>query len=652
MLGAQARAAEYNAAKNASARQASREAEEQKLPPKPAPVSLSAYTRNHQVNRNKGAKSFVPLVLDEGDEDEETGPEEPETSTPSKGKPSNPEPTQSTLSGPGAEKTNRIRVNLPKTAIPVAPRAMLHQTHPAPPVYHVSPMSHPPPAIVEVSGMMPTALFPAHPGLQTVGMYPYPPPYGWLPGLPMIDLAGHVLDGTPEGMRRYGGMMVPTEITPTKQEQKMVMRSHAYPNPLFVGMDHPIHFYDQGMPVNVGNFHPHYVDTPPFLGQNPACDYAPSPFPPEVPAILRRPEPQHVQFDFSLDPNTATYDPQPSLHRHTSLPEATTAPVTPPRPVSRSETPSNATKDKENAEPYDRGTRLKKFMAAQQAVAKTGKTVLNNPELRKSQESKAEPTMEDRKMTSTPSKSRETNTADSEVFNDPTPRLAPKIPPGLEHVQPRFGFDKYPSAPPKQFENADLHKLFDVGSEDWLELKPPTKSERKKLLSVMSQVASNVRKEKPKPMTSTKVPEKVKEWLHKDSRGLPKARESVDELAADYSAKVRKLEGGEKGVMVDRIQDINAAVARGHGNVMGTLTEYLRESEIKTTDNPQDYFNRTKPVPEFAIERGGSAITSSLFEDERSGSYNPPNRIARDPRFRDQMKEGGKARSEDGWSHH
>lgn len=69
MLGARARAAEYNAAKAATARQkATRESEELRLPPRPAPISLSAFTRNASYSRNRGAKNFVPLILSEEEE--------------------------------------------------------------------------------------------------------------------------------------------------------------------------------------------------------------------------------------------------------------------------------------------------------------------------------------------------------------------------------------------------------------------------------------------------------------------------------------------------------------------------------------------------------------------------------------------------------
>lgn len=75
MLGARARAAEYNAAKAATARQqATRESEEkeQRLPPRPTPVSLSAFARNASYSRNRGTKNFVPLVLSQEEDQTST----------------------------------------------------------------------------------------------------------------------------------------------------------------------------------------------------------------------------------------------------------------------------------------------------------------------------------------------------------------------------------------------------------------------------------------------------------------------------------------------------------------------------------------------------------------------------------------------------
>ena len=653
MLGAQARAAEYNAAKNASARQASREAEEQKLPPKPAPISLSAYTRNPQVNRNKGTKNWVPLVL-EADEEEEAQPDESEQSTvSSKEHTSSSEPKQDTPSQP--DSANRIRVNMPKNAVPDAPRAMRMQALRAQPLHYAPAMPHPRPVISDGGGYIPMALYAAPPGTQTVGMLPCPH-YGWMSGLPMVDHAGHVTDNTPDGMRRYGGMMVPTDLTPTKQEHKLQMMSQAYRNPLFAGPDGH-QYYDGRMIVNAPSLHQPYSNLS-VMVQNPAGDYSLQPIHPNAPGVLHRPGPFHYNSDLTPEPKTAIFNPQPNLVRRTSLPEPMNNPVTPPRPVSHpGPEPSHTTVDnRENEEPYDRAKKMQKFIEAQQANAKTGKTVLNNPELRKSQEAKAEPTyVEDVKTT--PTKTRDASTADSEMPGTPVPRTVPKIPPGLEDVnrEPSFG-DLLPVASQHNQDQA-LHELFGVGSDDWLNLKPVTRKDRKKMLSVMQYSTLGLGDQESSFKRSGKDPkclEDIGGWLRTDTRGLQAARDRVDEIAADYSV---RLNGNKAEEAVDdteaRVEDIHAGLVRGAGNVMATLTEYIAEREQKTEGMEQGYFNRTKPVPEFAIERvglGANLGNLSLFEDEKSGFYNRPNRVARDPRFRPQLKEPVKVQSEEEWT--
>ena len=658
MLGAQARAAEYNAAKNASARQASREAEEQKLPPKPTPISLSAYTRNTQVSRNKGTKNWVPLVLSEADEDENVQEAASQASAESNDLSVTSAPEQTTPSAPRSQDVNRIRVNMPTPLIPVAPRAMRMPGQPLMPVPQVATVAYPQPMMTDGHGYMPTALYAGDLGTQPVGMLPYHPQYGWVAGLPMLDRNSHVAESTPEGMRRYGGMMVPTEITPTKQEQKLSMLSQAYRNPLHATPDPRLHMYEHAASVNPMHSHQQHCDLP-MLIQNPAGDFSLPPPHIGMPGIFHRPDPQHRYSDFEPGPRTAIFDPRSSIVRRSSDPETSAPPVTPRLPATLLHTmdPASLIKDKENDEPYDRATKMQKFIAAQQAVAKTGKTVLNNPELRKNQEYRAEQKV---KVNETPFNDGQTSSDDSCMDEESNRiRTAPKVPPGLEYVQGgKIDFEKLLATPTadstsQQFQDDRLRAFFDVGADDWFDLKPVTTKNRKKMLDVMSHVALGAEEKKYDSRISTNAPGQVETWLHKDSRGFQAARSKADEIATDYSTRLREREAGNaRGTTVSREDDIHAGLVRGAGNVMATLTEYVTDSQTKSGEPPGDYFNKTRQAPQFAIERnvlGANLSSLSLFEGENNSVSNPPNRISRDPRFRFTTKEGTRARSEDEW---
>lgn len=657
MLGAKARAAEYNAAKNASARQASREAEEQKPPPKPVPISLSAYTRNPQVNRNKGTKNWIPLVLPEADEDDDTQLDESEQSTvSSKEQVSNSEPQQSTPSASGLDSANHIRVNMPKAVIPVAPRAMRMQGMTALPAHHVSPMPHLQPVIHDAGGYAPTALYVTHPGSQNVGMLPWShiaPHTGWIYGSPVTDHAGLMLD-TPQGMRRYGTMMVPTDLTPTKQEQKFDMMSRTYQNPLYAAPGSHHQLYDEGALMNAPSLHQPYSDL--VMVQNPAGDYSLRSIHPNASSVLRRPEPLQYHSDQTPERKTAIFDPQPNIMRQASLPAHMKDPVTPPRPVNEARQLS-VPNEKENEEPYDRSKKMQKFMAVQQEALKTGKTVLHNPELRKSQEAKAELQTVEADAKRTPMKTNEASTGESDLRKTLASRNVPTIPPGLEDVKRSLEFGELLLEPPRRDQDQALHEMFGVGTDDWLDLKPVTRSDRKKMLSVMSHSALKYERQDSSlksSATNNKRMEEINKWLHTDTRALQRAKDKVDEIAAEHSARLYAPAADEQESMIEgRAEDIHAGLVRGAGNVMATLTEYIGEREQKTEDTEQDYFNRTKPVPEYAIERNGLGANLgnlSLFEDDKSGFYTPPHRIARDPRFRPQPGGGVNVKSEEQWA--
>lgn len=108
MLGAQARAAELQAAKSAAMRQrAHRDTEDHVLPPEAAPVSLTDFVRNPLLNKNKGVKAFRPLI--DSDFEAPNNRTDPQSSSSDSPFTDNP---QAALSG----------------STPLAPRAMLNRS--------------------------------------------------------------------------------------------------------------------------------------------------------------------------------------------------------------------------------------------------------------------------------------------------------------------------------------------------------------------------------------------------------------------------------------------------------------------------------------------------------------------------------------------
>ena len=221
-LGAQARAAEYAAATAARARQVSREAEDQKLPPKAAPVSLSALAKAQSTSRNKGPKVWKPLNMDDITEssDDDSPSKEAGRGTPAASTRTMLERTSSFLYRQVPAPSTRaeaIKVN-----IPTAPRAMLTSNIPATITANPSPQRMRPDTIVEL---------PSRQGNQDIFDSPGPLSHGGLPfpTFPLHSCSQQlnflVMPPSRESaqFQRFGSMMVPSDLSPTKQQQKFEM---------------------------------------------------------------------------------------------------------------------------------------------------------------------------------------------------------------------------------------------------------------------------------------------------------------------------------------------------------------------------------------------------------------------------------------------
>ena len=643
MLGAQARAAEYNAAKNASARQASREAEEQKLPPKPGPLSLGSFARTAAPNRNKGTKKYAPLILEQTEEDEDALQEdEPGSTTPIK----SPRDTTHTPVNPEDPTSgDRIRVRMP-IAAPTAPRAMRPGN---------DPFANQTPVRVDNQPLVfPAAQYGASPNTSFAGAYPYSE-LAQLRGLSFYQTLDQNMDNTPEGMRAYGNMMVPTDITPTKQEQKLSTMSQYYTNPHTGTIASVFPMYEQPFAINPAQMQYSYPD-PHGMALSQMWDFS------QQQALInnslfQRPALQHFHSDITPLARTGEAPtPAKVLMSHHSTDDY--APhITPSRAsLHQSSNDTSASKSKENDEPYDRNSKIQLFVAAQQAFAKTGKTVLNNPELRKGQEElQVKPKQEVDINQSTPDLNR-LQINDREDF---VSRTAPRVPPGLPKI-PK-GFNVFTSSGGSEYDDAEeepvatsvedvkLLEAFGVGTDDWFDLKPVGRLHRQRMNAAVKHVESEMHESYGRPLVVGNDPkrrEEVRKWFYNDTRERQEAKKAVEQVAVDHVARLQGSDGGTPSDSVD--MDSQAGLIRGAGSMLATLTEYARDYQH---GNPPDYFNRTKPVPEFAVEQvgglGANLGHNSFFEDERGGFYNAPTRIARDPRFRTQAREGGKIKSED-----
>ena len=228
-LGAQARAAEYAAATAARARQVSREAEDQKLPPKATPVSLSAFTKIQPTTRNKGIKVWKPLSLDDIAESSDDG----SISKGSEQRTPTPLARGNTTASTSTPTRRRIPGQVPQikgVSIPTGPRAMMTSRAAVTVVAHLTPQKpHTRPVI-----NLPIQQF--QQGLQ--GLQSSPSPFGQVGGCPHDNLArylhslrfnGLVTPSSHEApqFQRFGSTMVPDDISPTKQEEKFAFRTQA-----------------------------------------------------------------------------------------------------------------------------------------------------------------------------------------------------------------------------------------------------------------------------------------------------------------------------------------------------------------------------------------------------------------------------------------
>lgn len=646
MLGAHARAAEYKAAMRAQARQASREAEEQKLPPPAAPVSLGAFTRDARPSRNKGNKAYVPLVLEETPEaTEATDTEDALLDTPTK----KPTPRSDKSASSSSSKPPRVSMP-PSTNPPTAPRAMHPSRHAetTPPCAvraqslppYVQRVQLPPPQFMlpAAFAFQQTPVFaqptfgwngqiplldhtqlsfesPAHWSHASQAYhYPLPPvaqsapPRAPTPPSPLIATQPAVRPKTPEPVQKRL-ILGPDDLSPVKQEARMNYRNNFLPQQNATVIHNSVR--------QQSDFRRPLLN--PIRMRDPADNMTSSPSSqgnqtPQQGVSTGRPGlSQRYRSDNSSIAIAQSITLPNPLRQHTDPDAAIEPPVT-AIPWNRAPTMRDLTlSNEEDLGQSDRAAKLQKFVAEQQVLSKQGKTVLNNPE-RKSTASTAPSTTVCTSEGPGPSV-----TDDEAKFLPPVVRrevLRP--PPGLQ--KPARPFKPSPST--AEFEkphisaaDSELRHSFGVGDDDWFDLKPVSLADRKKMQSAMKRVTDKDSRTYRRDFHLShrwSFHQDPAVYLEQNPRRSKVVREQIDVLARDYSARLHAAVGGQEPGQGE--VDLHAGMVRSAGHTMVNLQE-ARQENVKP-----DYFNHNKQVPGHAIDHNvilEDPGSKSLFENSK-----------------------------------
>ena len=656
MLGAQARAAELAAASAAKQRQVSRELEERQQPPSSA-VSLSIFTKPQPTTtRNKGTKSWKPLILD--DINEITGDA--------------PGPAVATQT---PRKSGRIT---PREAsdkrIPSAPRAMLTGRSTSATVAQTDQARTDSFAPSFTSNNLP----PAYESTQTLitdhNVHLPQPPYRV--AMPPNEF---------NRFTQYGAMMVPDDISPTKQEQKFSMlESVSGSHAMHQGYSH---FQNTQQPTysQDGSFS-HVTAQQPGNGQRYMWDD--SSHNNFIPGCTMPYQEVHQPYMGYYDKDGARDNQRAYMGQH----EDSTDSIDPNEMLPTKFIPDPSREMRRvpaqilprttaslQREPYDTGKAMKDCVDKMKERAKDGKTVLHNPEnrkqpqrvtafgfgnvnentaLRKSSVGRRPVPWEVQPRKDIQDRSQWEATAPLEDLKYTDPESLPLKPaPGLPFPT-SLGSFTLPAGSSLKVPAGD--GVADVGSAAWMRLAPISAAERDRVRKCMAKAAKGATNHLSDERNEAGLPEEelltTRKWFYKDARGEDLLRQQVNITAKDHAAKVVSDATAQNGGVLPKDFQIGKhdglASSLILGNVACNLQTYLvgDRGSLEQKRN----FQKVKTVPDWCTEKGGTTIGGtgsgeSYFDGTAGGFYTAPVRVARDPRFRPQMKEGMKMKADEEW---
>lgn len=668
MLGARARAAEYNAFKAATARQATREAEELSLPPKATPISLGAFARNLQHNRNKGNKQFIPLIIEDTSDSDKDRPDDAHehstTASPSTNRLENISFITSNHEFPAMTQSASLinlypyPLNYP-TAIPCVSDALTTVQDRSAALLNPTPLRVQPHSIVShphsvassehstPNHLTDSTHFSGGRGMQgfDVQRFPYlAPPQ---PSLP-----------TPHPNLPVFHYMTPDDISPAKQEDKLATLSRIYGQASAAdiqseealagtpGMIDALN-WSRYSPTRLPLARPHFI------------------FPPNITSSLHTPfqEAELPQMstewimatgaDVANGRSSTTSAPNPQGSRT----ESTVTPSGQEQEQSDEMATGNVGhalgrlhSDDHDNEPYDRSVQMQKFVAKQQALARTGKTVLHNPELHRPKNENEASIVSRTGGLGTPFEELQRgglNIDNSAYGMQSTVHPPPGLPwPGV--------MQRVTAEMPMDTAEATTHFFqdFKVGSDEWCFLNPLTGLQRQKMAKALRLCVSVDGIDAPRPLESEDrlarldadmCNEESSDWSQTSSRI------AVDQIAAHHlNDRLLRLRVGES----KEAAEMEAASIRAIGKILADLK--VSDQMEGRNGAGKEYWCKYKAAPEYAIERSRPLLSgvgsTSYFEEKAGGFYNTPIRIARDPRFRPANKEGVKIKGDDDWN--
>jgi len=541
---------------------------------------------------------------------------------------------------------------------------------------------------------------------------------------------------------RFGSMMVPGDLSPTKQQQKFAMLEQmqyaAYANDSFEAsadflphqmlLQPSLSYYDQLNAANasiIGNPYGWNVST---CGGT-YVDYGVDQHP-----LQERLDIGYVgdgKGDFKSGTATSGNKPVPLPYGVTPMSYASNGDSAPEyyhsqaascggfqyrrlSLMSTSETkPQVIPATYGYEEHYDRKSKMQSFVteATQEALARNGKTVLHNLNLHKEKDQPQQkenscynntdlslptgymdsrtcqnesrrkeqrrpapwvvrPRLSDGTWDVTPQPAKQGNQSKINLPPWPTKGELEIIANGIENHPLGLGFLHVGSRETIEYEPSNgeppderLNPIDQVGSVEWAHFRPITSIECERVRACMAKAAVDLAPNIPRPRLFDKDRvsgqqddlKHTQEWFRGDARGERAFRAQLPVIAEKHAtlrrAAARHANGGSLPNDFKLGLDDGIAASIIIGEVIANLSSYVL-GDRKSAEQRKN-FHKVKSVPEFATERGGMSgalrSSDSYFDDQEGGFQRAPVRIARDPRFRPQGKEGLKLKLEEEW---